>query len=335
MPGHQPDSLGYDAATPRIGMRPVADLAALRIAIEPIQADRSQAPVIPRISYAPGNAGPASGQLADGLEVAECVVTLVRPRHRDEPISRARVRAGFDDAVDIGAAEGSQPNARAVYLDRVQPRLRHPWIVSDQGGDPTVLQFASLHQQAPDSAIEDEADIRRDTPRRPVANHRAPPNEPEPGDLESVVTDQPQRRSHDGAASRLRVQAKADLGNPVAFEVEIDAATAATPAVSPRLNGPAESLTTGPTGGSQRKKLLGVSQLVAIRWSRHRRPADHLRIAALLDYRAEIAPVRRPERDVGLGIDENRDRVGEGARCGQRRKSRVRHEPIQSSDAAA
>ena len=84
------------------------------------------------------------------------------------------------------------------------------------------------------------------------------------------------------------------------------------PAVSSRLNGPAESLTASPTGCSQRKKLLGFSQLIAIRWSRHRRPADHVSIAALLDYRGEIAPASRTQRDVGFGIDENRDRVGKG-----------------------
>jgi hypothetical protein len=128
------------------------------------------------------------------------------------------------------------------------------------------------------------------------------------------------------------MQAKADLRDPVAIEVEIDAATEARPAVSLRLNGPAESSTTGPTGGIQRKEILGISQLVTIGWSWHCRPADHLRIAALLDYRRKIALSSRPQCDVGLGIDENRDRAGECARRRQRRRIRVRHDPIQRYD---
>ena len=55
------------------------------------------------------------------------------------------------------------------------------------------------------------------------------------------------------------MQAEADLGDPVAFQPEIDAAAEATLGVSLRLNGPAESLTSGPTGCGQCKELLGVS----------------------------------------------------------------------------
>ena len=72
------------------------------------------------------------------------------------------------------------------------------------------------------------------------------------------------------------MQAEADLGNPIAFEVEIDATTRNHARRLAAHRRSAESSTTGPTGRTQRKKLLGISQLVAIRWCRHRRPADHL-----------------------------------------------------------
>ena len=97
------------------------------------------------------------------------------------------------------------------------------------------------------------------------------------------------------AATRLRMQAKANLGDPVAFQPQVDAATEATFGAALRLDRPAESFTTGPTGGSRRKKLLGVSKLVAIRRSRNSGPADHRGIAALLNHRGEIAVWQRPE----------------------------------------
>ena len=192
-----------------------------------------------------------------------------------------------------------------------------------------------MHQQAPDSAVEDEADIRRNTPRRPVANHRAPPNEPEPGDLESVVADQVQRRGHDRAATRLRMQAKADLGDPVPFEVEdrcchrSHARRLAAPQWSSRVvdhwSNRRQSAQETPrrlAAGSHPVESGTVVQRI-ISGSRH------------CSTIAGRSPLRsRPERDVGLGIDENRDRVGEGARRGQRGWIRVRHElhPIQRCD---
>ena len=107
------------------------------------------------------------------------------------------------------------------------------------------------------------------------------------------------------------MQAKADLGDPVALQVKVDAATEATFGASLSLDGPAESFTAGPAGGGQCKKLLGVSELVAILRSRHARPADHLGIAALLHHPRKIAAASRPERDAGLRINQNRHPVGE------------------------
>ena len=205
-------------------------------------------------------------------------------------LRKARSRTP-EPSISIGCSHGCGSRGSSRTKVAIQPSRSSPRCISKLRTVPSKTK-----------------DIRRDTPRRPVANHRAPPNEPEPGDLESVITDQVQRRSHDGAASRLRMQAKPTSATPSPSRSRL------MPPQKPRAvsqrDGPAESSTTGPTGRTQRKKLLGISQLVAIRWCRHRRPADHLRIAALLDHRGEIAPVRRPQRDVGLGIDEYRDRLG-------------------------
>ena len=202
---YQPDSFGHYASTSRVGMRPITDLASPRVAIETVEADRTQAPVVLRISHAPGDADPSRSQLAKGVQVGESVVPLVRPWHRDQPMRGTRVGAGFDDAVDIGGTEGSQPDPAALQLDRVQPWMWHPGILSGQGGDPAVQQLTSVCQQAPDSAVEDEADIRRNTPRRPVPDHRAPANDLKSSNLETVVADQLQRRSHHASATRIRM----------------------------------------------------------------------------------------------------------------------------------
>src|SRR4029453_9591656 len=53
---HEPDSLCDDAPTARVGMRPISDLRSLRVSIETIQTDRTQAPIVLRISHAPGDA---------------------------------------------------------------------------------------------------------------------------------------------------------------------------------------------------------------------------------------------------------------------------------------
>src|SRR5215213_7128176 len=184
---HHPDSLGHYAATPGVGMRPITDLASPRVTMETVQTDRTQAPVVLRVSHAPGDADSSRGQLANRLQVGESVVCLVRPWHRDQPMRGMRIRAGFDDAVDIRGTEGSKPDPGPLQLNRLQPWLRHPRIFSGQGGNPAVKQLTSVCQQAPHGAVEDETDIRRDTPRCPVADHRAPANDLESGNLEPVI----------------------------------------------------------------------------------------------------------------------------------------------------
>ena len=203
---------------------------------------------------------------------------------------------------------------------------RHSGILTGQCGDPAVQQLTSVRQQASDGAVEDKADIRRNTSRRPVTDHRAPANDLEPGNLEGIVADQLNCRSHDRAAPRLWMQAKANFGEPVSFQVKVDAATEATLGTSLSLDGPAESFTAGPAGGGQCKKLLGVSELVAILRRRDTRPADHLGIAALLHHPRKVAPTSRPECDTGLRVNQNRHAVGERPGRGQRGWARIGHE---------
>ena len=144
--------------------------------------------------------------------------------------SQYEVRASehaFDNAADIGVTKGSQSYAATAHLDRIKPWLRHAGIVAGQGGDPAVEQFATMHQQPPDRAIKDESDLGRHTPRRPVADHSSPADDLQASDVEPVRADQLQGGSHDRAAARLRMQAKANLGDPVAFQAQVDAAAEA------------------------------------------------------------------------------------------------------------
>ena len=130
------------------------------------------------------------------------------------------------------------------------------------------------------------------------------------------------------------MQAKANFGEPVPFQVKVDAATEATLGASLSLDGPAESFTAGPAGGGQCKKLLGVSELVAILRRRDASPADHLGIAALLHHPRKVTPASRPERDTGLRVNQNRHPVGERPGRGQRGWARIGHElhPTQRRD---
>src|SRR5215211_2325657 len=122
------------------------------------------------------------------------------------------------------------------------------------------------------------------------------------------------------------MQAKANIGDPVPLQVKVDAAAEATFGASLRLDGPAESFTAGPAGSSQCKKLLCISELVALLRCRHTRPADHLGIAALLHHAWKIASNRGAQRDACLRVDQDRHAVREApCRC-KRRWFRIRHE---------
>jgi hypothetical protein len=90
----------------------------------------------------------------------------------------------------------------------------------------------------------------------PSYDGRAPTNGPKRRDLESVVADQVQRRGHERAATGQRVQSKSHLSDTVPLKVKDDAAAEASFSTSLRLNRPAQSLTVGPAGGSQRQKAL-------------------------------------------------------------------------------
>ena len=90
------------------------------------------------------------------------------------------------------------------------------------------------------------------------------------------------------------MQAKADLGNPVAFQPKVDAATEAPRGVSMSLDSPDEPFTTRPTGGNLCQKFRGVSELVAIIRGRDACPADRLGIAALLHHSRKVAAASRP-----------------------------------------
>ena len=190
---------------------------------------------------------------------------------------------------DVRKARSRTP--AALHLDWVKPRLRHSGIVSEstwRSSRPTA------HRDAPagvrTAAVEDKADIRCHTSRRPVADHRAPSNDLQPDNLESVVADQLQRRSHDRAATRRRMQAEADLGDPVAFQPKIDAAAeAALGSLAP----PRWSSRVVHQWSNRRRSVRGTPRRLVV--GSHPggvgtvSPADHRGIAALLHHRGEIA----------------------------------------------
>ena len=91
------------------------------------------------------------------------------------------------------------------------------------------------------------------------------------------------------------MQPEADLGDPVAFQTQIDAAAEAALRSALPLDRPAESFTAGPAGGGQSQELLGIAKLIAAVGRRHSRPADHLGITALLHHRGKIARRWPPE----------------------------------------
>ena len=136
------------------------------------------------------------------------------------------------------------------------------------------------------------AATRRDAQLPTTARHRM---SLKPGDLESVVTDQLQRRSHDRAAARRRMQTKAHLSETVAFEVKDRCCRRSHAGVPAAPQWPSRVVDRWSNRLRSRARNSSASRkLVAIRRSRHRRPADHLRIAALLDHRREIAPAEPP-----------------------------------------
>jgi hypothetical protein len=105
------------------------------------------------------------------------------------------------------------------------------------------------------------------------------------------------------------MQPKADLCDAVPFRMEIDAAAIAALTAAPRFYGPAESFAAGPTGRGRGKKLLGIAKLIAALGRRHRSPADHLGIAALLHHCWKIASAGRSKSHTGLRVKQDRYRV--------------------------
>jgi hypothetical protein len=59
----------------------------------------------------------------------------------------------------------------------MEPRLRRSRISAGQCGDPTIQQLAAVHEQAPNTAIKDEAGLCSNPPRRPIADCRPPPDD--------------------------------------------------------------------------------------------------------------------------------------------------------------
>jgi hypothetical protein len=90
------------------------------------------------------------------VQIGKRILYAVRAWHGHQPVGGTRVSASLDDAVDIGAAEGSQRHTVAQHLDRIQPTLRRPRIVASQGGNPTIQQLATMDEQSSHGTVEDE-----------------------------------------------------------------------------------------------------------------------------------------------------------------------------------
>src|SRR5512132_3509027 len=120
-----------------------------------------------------------------------------------------------------------------------------------------------MHQQPPNRAVEDEAHLRRDSPRRPVADHCPPANDLEAGDLKAVVAHQLQRRGHHRTAAGLGMQPEANLSDAVALEPKVDTAAEAAGGASLTLDRPAEAFPRRPAAREHDQEFLGVSELVA------------------------------------------------------------------------